>query len=168
MAAGVSDVSGGIAGLSYQGNAGLSGGNSPSEEIGFGRSCIGIWVMTTRDVIAEFDRLVGEAEALTDDLERDREPEFEAVLADVLAHPAERAALALEFIEMLRSSADSDLLEFCKHELRWSEAQGQVEAAMHEAANNGDRRLQFGPGGVLPSFRDGWLDGRGGGYKRFA
>ena len=124
--------------------------------------------MTTRDVLAEFDRLVGEAEALTDDLERDREPEFEAVLADVLAHPAERAALALKLIEMLRSSADSDLLEFCMHELRWSEAQGQVEAAMQEAANNGDHRLQFGPGGVLPAFRDGWLDGRGGGYKGFA
>jgi hypothetical protein len=124
--------------------------------------------MTTPAVIAEFDRLVGEADALIDDLERDREPEFEAVLAHVLSHPAERAAFARKFMEMLRSSMDSDLFEFCMHELRWPEVQSQVEAAMQEAANKGDHRLQFGLGSVLPAFRDDWLDGRGGGYKRYA
>src|SRR5262245_22982673 len=100
--------------------------------------------MSTPSAIEKFEELVDAAEALVDDLERDRGPEFEAVLSHVLAHLKERGQFSRRFIEILRSSTtDGDLFEYCMLELRWPEVERQVHAMMIDAEKAGNRRLQF-------------------------
>jgi hypothetical protein len=119
--------------------------------------------------LAEFDRLVREAEGLLDDFERDREPEFEAVLVHVLTHPSGRQIFATKFMELLSwPSTDGDLFEFCMHELRWPEVRSRVAEAMQDAITRNDIRARDFLGHALSAFDDHWLDGQGGGYKRFA
>lgn len=125
--------------------------------------------MSNPAVVAEFDRLVRQAESLLDDFERDREPEFEAVLVHVLANPSERPIFATKFIELLRAPpTDGDLFEFCMQALRWPEVLSQVAELVQGAVARNDIRARDFYGHALTSFDDQWLDGRGGGYKRFA
>lgn len=125
--------------------------------------------MSNPAVVAEFDRLVRQSEGLLDDFERDKEPEFEAVLVHVLAHPSERQIFAIKFMELLSAPlTDGDLFEFCMHALRWPEVRSRVAEAMQEAIARNDIRARDFFGHALSAFDDHWLDGQGGGYKRFA
>ena len=121
-----------------------------------------------RQVEKEFEELVIAAEALLDDLERSREPEFEAVLRHVLAHPSHRRFFADRFPQIVvAGDTDGALFEFCMHELRWPEVEDAVRRMMKAADRAGNRRLQFYlASGPLGCFQDEWRRG-GTGYARF-
>lgn len=122
----------------------------------------------TSPVVQKFEELVLAAEALVADVERTREPEFEAVLRHVLAHPEYRSFFAERFPQILvAGGTDGALFEYCMHELRWAEVEDEVRRMMEAAASAGDRRLQFFLGsGPMECFQDEWRRG-GTGYARF-
>lgn len=117
---------------------------------------------------SKFNELVADAEALLEDLERAREPEFDAVLEHVLAHPELRDFFATRFVEILQSpETGGELFAFCMHALRWPEVDSRAQKMAIEAENAGDRRRQFWLGSIRQCFHDSWsADGRSL-YKRF-
>lgn len=115
-------------------------------------------------VLDEFDRLVREADRLEGDYLTplpEREATHSAALILILNHPEMRSAFVQKFGEMIRGH-DSELLEYCMHELRWPEVKVQVEAAIREAD---DFRARDHFTSVLTAFTDRW-SGRGF-YERF-
>lgn len=127
-----------------------------------------IFQMNRSSPATRFDELVFAAENLVHELERWREPEFEAVLQHVLAYPEMRDVFADKFVELIMSpKTDGDLFEFCMHALRWPEVKARTLEIMIEAERAGNRRLQFWLGSALQCFEDIWSSQNRTGYKRF-
>ncbi len=105
--------------------------------------------------IDELYRLIAVVVAFDEDLERETEPDFEAVLQHILAHPNCRPAAGDALLDS-RSKTDGLLFGFCMHVLRWPEVQRGLQKMIEAAVDSNDRRAQFALESIASCFEDNW------------
>ncbi|MFT5584118.1 MAG: hypothetical protein ACI9VR_001703 [Cognaticolwellia sp.] len=106
----------------------------------------------------ELAKLHQEAQRACEDGEStlDFEPALAALLDFIKASPECREAASRLFIQQVRGAGGGvEMLEYCMHELRWSEVR---DAARARIAESDDWRIKTPLSDVLAAFEDGWVD----------